>query len=85
MKVASTDLTLARRAFYVTLMTVLASGVGSHLYGQNLATARVEENLRAEPQGSIIGRVMPGASFSVVSVQDQWVQVDVTGWSQTGY
>jgi hypothetical protein len=83
MKVASTDLISARRVLCVTLMTVLALGVGSHLHGQSLATVRVEENLRAEPQGSIIGRVRPGAAFSVVSVQEQWVRVDVVGWVWT--
>jgi hypothetical protein len=83
MKVASPDLTSARKALYVTLMAVLAPGVGSHLCGQNLATVRVEENLRAEPQGSIIGRVMPGATFPIVSAEDQWVQVDVGGWMWT--
>ena len=80
---ASIDLTSARKALYVSLMAVLAPGVGSPVHGQGLATLRVEENLRAEPQGSIIGRLRPGASFSVVAVEDRWVQLDVEGWMWT--
>lgn len=80
---ASTDLTSARRALSVLLMAVLAPGVGSRLHGQEMATLRVEENLRSEPQGTILGRLRPGAAFSVISLQDQWVQVDVEGWMWT--
>jgi hypothetical protein len=50
---------------------------------QNLATVRVEENLRAEPQGVIIGRLLPGSTLSVLQLQGQWAQVDLLGWIWT--
>ena len=43
----------------------------------------VEENLRAEPQGIIIGRLNQGSSFRVVKVDGRWVQVEVEGWIWT--
>jgi hypothetical protein len=64
-------------------MALLASGFGSHIHGQGLATVRLEENLRAEPQGEIIGRLRPGATLSIVSLEDRWVQVEVEGWVWT--
>ena len=51
--------------------------------GQEMATLRVEENLRAEPQGVVLGRLAPGARVRVRSVQEAWVQVDVEGWLWT--
>ena len=48
--------------------------------GQGLATLRVEENLRADPQGLILGRLQSGSSFPVVSLQSSWAQVEVDGW-----
>jgi hypothetical protein len=64
-------------------MAILASGVGPRIHAQGTATLRVEENLRAEPQGTIIGRLLAGRTFSVVGVRDRWVQVDVEGWMWT--
>jgi hypothetical protein len=48
--------------------------------GQEMAILRVEDNLRAEPQGVILGRLVAGSSFPVLEVRDQWVQVEVHGW-----
>jgi len=42
-----------------------------------------EENLRAEPQGVVLGRIPTGVSFSVTEVRDRWVQVQVEGWMWT--
>jgi len=51
--------------------------------GQNRATVRVEENLRAEPQGLIIGRLLAGSVFDVAQLQGRWVQLDLQGWIWT--
>jgi hypothetical protein len=48
--------------------------------GQDMATVRVEENLRSEPQGVVIGRLSAGSSFPVLEVSGQWVRLDVQGW-----
>jgi hypothetical protein len=51
--------------------------------GQNRATVRVEENLRAAPQGIILGRLPVGSVLPVLQVQGRWVQVDLQGWIWT--
>jgi len=51
--------------------------------GQERATLRLEENLRAEPQGVVLGRLAPGSSFSALEVQGSWVRVEVQGWIWT--
>lgn len=79
----SMDLVRAFRALPVSVMAILAPGVGPRIHAQGTATLRVEENLRAEPQGVIIGRLLAGRDFSVVAVRDRWVQVDVEGWMWT--
>lgn len=48
--------------------------------GQSRATVAVEENLRAEPQGTVIGRFPVGSTLPVLQVQGRWVQVEVQGW-----
>lgn len=59
------------------------AGSGGGAWAQGLATVRVEENLRAEPQGVILGRLVPGLDLPVVEVRDQWVQVELEGWIWT--
>ncbi len=51
--------------------------------GQNRAAVRVEENLRAEPRGVILGRLLVGSKLHVLQVQDPWVQIDLQGWIWT--
>jgi len=63
------------------LLSVAAVTDGA--WGQDRATARVEENIRAEPQGVIIGRLLAGASLPVVRTDGRWVQVEVEGWIWT--
>lgn len=64
---------------------LLSSLTGFHLDlpAQDVATLMVEENIRTEPQGLILGRALPGASFSVVALEEQWVQVRMEGWIWT--
>ena len=63
-------------------LSVVATAVGQ-AGAQNLATVRVEENLRAEPQGTIIGRLLVGTSLPVLQVDGRWVKVDIHGWVWT--
>jgi hypothetical protein len=51
--------------------------------GQERATLRLEENLRADPQGVVLGRLAAGSSFTAVEVRDSWVRVEVQGWIWT--
>ncbi|MEQ1855989.1 MAG: hypothetical protein ABL963_05925 [Longimicrobiales bacterium] len=39
-----------------------------------------EDNFRREPNGVVLGRLSAGASFQVISRQENWLQVDVEGW-----
>jgi hypothetical protein len=51
--------------------------------GQERATLRLEENLRAEPQGVVLGRLAAGSSFTALEARDSWVRVEVQGWIWT--
>ena len=51
--------------------------------GQSRATVSVEENLRAEPQGVILGRLLEGSTFAVLQVQGRWAEVELQGWIWT--
>jgi hypothetical protein len=77
------DLVRAHRALPLSLMAILSVGVGPRLHAQGTATLQVEENLRAEPRGTIIGRLLAGRTFPVVEIRDPWVQVAVEGWIWT--
>jgi hypothetical protein len=52
----------------------------THPGAAQIATAVVEENIRAEPAGVILGRVQPGATLSVLSRSADWAEVDLEGW-----
>ena len=51
--------------------------------GQSRAVVVTEENLRAEPQGTVIGRIPAGSTLRVLQLQGRWVQVEVQGWIWT--
>ena len=53
------------------------------LGGQTHATVVVEENLRAEPQGTVIGRLPAGTRLSVVRTDGRWMEVELSGWIWT--
>ncbi len=72
---------LFARSLAAVLLLVAPGARGA--WGQDTATLQVEENLRAEPQGVILGRLAAGASFPVLQVQGQWVRVEVGGWIWT--
>lgn len=63
----------------LALLLLLASTAGP-LVGQQVATARVEENFRAEPNGTIIARVLPGSELAATRVRGNWVESELEGW-----
>jgi hypothetical protein len=70
-----------KRFFFLT--TLILGTVVGELGGQDRATVRVEENVRAEPQGAIIGRLSPGTSLPVLRTDGRWVEVELQGWIWT--
>jgi len=64
-----------------TVQGALLLGIGATpLGGQSIARVRAEENLRREPNGEVIARLLPGANFDVVDRRDRWLEIDVEGW-----
>lgn len=45
-----------------------------------IATVQVEENFRAEPNGTILGQLTPGTVMAVETRQGGWAQVTVEGY-----
>jgi hypothetical protein len=62
----------------LVVVSMVANPAGAN--GQSVSRVRVEENVRVEPQGSILARVFPGTMLGVVDRQGSWVQVDLEGW-----
>lgn len=54
----------------------------SSLEGQSVRTALVEteQNFRAQPNGEVVGRLVPGTRLTLVQERDQWSQVTVEGY-----
>ena len=65
------------------LAIFLSALVAEQAQAQNRATVLVEENLRAEPQGVILGRLLVGSTFPVLQLQGRWAQIDLQGWIWT--
>jgi len=59
---------------------LLLGGGATALAAQSVARVRSEENLRREPNGEVLARLLPGAIFDVVDRRDRWLQIDVEGW-----
>jgi hypothetical protein len=70
------------RSFSALLAAVAVFPVPG-LAQETTVRVRVEENFRVAPQGEILGRVQPGVTLSVVSLQDSWAQVELEGWMWT--
>lgn len=71
------------KALFLSVVALLALGSAWGVKGQGLATFRVEENIRAEAGGVVLGRVLPGVTLPVLSRDDRWVQVQLEGWIWT--
>ena len=47
---------------------------------QDMVTLRVEENVRREPNGVVLGRIGEGAKLRALNTDGNWTQVEVEGW-----
>jgi hypothetical protein len=68
---------------WAPIILFLLAGYPETAATQQLATLRIEENLRAEPQGVVLGRIPVGTALAVVETGEQWVRVEVQGWMWT--
>jgi hypothetical protein len=62
-----------------------ASQTASQTAAQTAAAGRAgrvssEENLRKDPQGTILARMQEGAPLTIVSREGPWAQVEIFGW-----
>jgi hypothetical protein len=70
-----------RHAFRRLPLLVLAflgtpTGAGS----QTSMSVTAEENFRRDPNGTVLGRLHPGASVTAVGRRGGWVEADLEGW-----
>ena len=64
-------------------LLVAAPGFGAGagaVSAQPTATVQVEENVRAAPNGEVLGRLFPGTVLDVVNRSDRWLEVELEGW-----
>ena len=47
---------------------------------QGSATVRIEENVRREPNGVVLSRLLPGTGLRVLSSEGNWTEVEMEGW-----
>jgi len=47
---------------------------------QGIASVRLDENFRREPNGVVLARLNPGTPLQVVSTQGNWTEVVLEGW-----
>lgn len=71
-----------RRLFVQTALLVAALCGVSPTTGeaQEPREVRLEENFRREPNGVILGRLMPGSPLRVLATEGNWTQVELEGW-----
>lgn len=73
------------RAARVAIVALVAAfpglcfGAATPLTAQT-ATVTTEENFRAEPNGTLLGRIRPGTILGVVEAEGQWVRATLSGW-----
>lgn len=59
---------------------LLAVALPAALSAQGTAVARIDENVRAEPNEVVLGVLRRGAEFTVLDQRAGWVQVELEGW-----
>lgn len=71
-----------RKAAPPVLLGVLlgAGWIPSPAGAQSGASVRVEENLRAAPNGEVIARLFPATPLRVLDREDRWIRVTIEGW-----
>lgn len=75
--------TNASRRALVGPLVLGAVIVSSGRLEAQLATVRVEENFRAEPNGTVLARLLPGTALAVEGRGERWVEITVDGWVWT--
>ena len=70
------------RATTVFLGVCLAMAFNQGLVGQS-GTVTVDENFRAQPNGTLLGQLRPGVALAVLDLADDWLQFDLVGWVWT--
>jgi len=62
------------------LLAALLAAAHLPVAAQSTASVRVEENFRRAPNDVVVARLNPGTPLSVVSRDEDWLEVDVEGW-----
>ena len=70
------------RAAMVLLGACIPVVFNQGLAGQS-GTVKAEENFRAQPNGTLLGQLRPGAALAVLDVADDWLQFELMGWVWT--
>lgn len=47
---------------------------------QDMVTLKIEENVRREPNGVVLGRIGEGVALRSLATEGNWTQVEVEGW-----
>lgn len=69
------------RSLVTSLLILTGFLLPSTLAAQSVATVSTQrQNLRQEPQGTLLARVLQGTELTVVEEQGQWRQVRLEGW-----
>ena len=69
------------RSLLTSLLVLTGLLVPSTLAAQSVATVNTDqENLRQEPEGTLLARVLQGTEMTVVGEQGRWRQVRLEGW-----
>lgn len=76
-------LVIGTKVLCLSLAALSALGSARGLHGQESATLQVEENIRSEADGVVLGRILPGAALPVRSRDGQWIQLQLEGWIWT--
>lgn len=62
------------------LLAAASFGTTTGALSQTPMSVAAEENFRRDPNGTVLGRLNPGASLIGVSREGGWVEVDLEGW-----
>jgi len=73
-------LAMSKRSFRLRVPFLLAILLSFDHLGAQEAVVRTEENLRAEPNGTILGRLAPGTRLAVEGQQGNWTRVTLEGF-----
>lgn len=70
----------AAQAATLAAMVVAVGWTSSEVSAQQRLSVRVEENFRAQPNGTLLGTLEPGTQVRERAREDEWSEVTVEGW-----